>query len=749
MKRFCVTKADLNQGSMTKKYYAHSLDGKPPSDWQPLEDHLKNVAEMARSFAESFDAGDWGYLAGLWHDIGKYSDEFQKMLGAEEGSDAHIETKPGRIDHSTAGAKHAYKSLKDKGKLLAYAIAGHHAGLLDGKSNDACLYKRLKKESIPNYSSCPERILNNKSLSDPPLGLNVHDPKRFAFQISFFIRMIYSCLVDADFLDTEAFMDRGKSSWRKGYPALTELENKLSSALNQLVQDASPTPINKHRAKILKDCIDAAQLPQGLFSLTVPTGGGKTLSSLAFAMKHALKHGLERIIYVIPYTSIIEQNAAVFRGILGEDAVLEHHSNFEPHEEDHRSRLASENWDAPVVVTTNVQFFESLFRSRSSKSRKIHNVANSVVILDEAQMLPVPLLKPCLAVLRELSTVYKTSIVLCTATQPALSTTETFKGGLDGVREIVSDPGKLYVELRRVQVEKLSVISDDELADRLNEQKQVLCVVNTRKHARRIYERIRDGEEGYYHLSALMCPEHRAETLNRIKSALLSGSPCRVVSTQLIEAGVDIDFPVVFRSMAGIDSIAQAAGRCNREGKLCEGGQVFVFLPEDGLPPGHFRQTAQTAEAVIRHREDPLSQEAVTEYFRTLYWMKGEKLDEYQILDDLAEGAKNGDFPFRAVDKKFQIIKDGAESIIIPWNEEAKKIINGLRYSEYPASFARKAQRFTVQVYPKVLGSLERAGSVERLHDQYCVLINMDIYRDDLGLCPEEPTFHEVENLIG
>ena len=689
-----------------------------------------------------------GSLAGMWHDIGKYSDEFQKKLNIQEGSDAHIETKPERVDNSTAGAQHAFKSSGDKGKLMAYAIAGHHAGLLDGKSNNACLYSRLTKGNIPNYSSCPEHILNSKSLGDLPFALNAHNPKRFGFQISFFIRMIYSCLVDADFLDTEAFMDREKSAWRKGYPSLPELNNKLGSALNQLAKDAPQTPINKHRVVILKNCFDAAELPQGLFSLTVPTGGGKTLSSLAFAMKHALKYKLKRIIYVIPYTSIIEQNAAVFREILGEDAVLEHHSNFEPKEEDHRSRVAAENWDAPLIVTTNVQFFESLYRSRSSRCRKIHNIANSVVILDEAQMLPVPLLKPCLEVLRELSTAYRTSIVLCTATQPALSTTEIFKDGLDGVREIISDPSKLYVEFKRVRVKKLPLISDDELADRLNEHKQVLCVVNTRGYARRIYERIRGGEEGCYHLSALMCPEHRTATLNKIRSALIGGSPCRVISTQLVEAGVDIDFPVVFRSMAGIDSIAQAAGRCNREGKLREGGRVFVFSPEDGLSPGYFCQTAQTAEGVMRRYEDLLSQEAVAEYFRTLYWMKGDKLDEYQILDDLAEGAKKGDFPFRVVDKKFKIIKDDAESIIIPWNEKAEKIITGLRYSEYPALFARRAQRFTVQVYPKVLSSLECAGSVERLHDQYCVLINMDLYRVDLGLCPEDPTFHRPESLI-
>jgi CRISPR-associated endonuclease/helicase Cas3 len=737
---------------MDKKYYAHTLDRKPPSDWQPLEEHLKNVAEMARLFAKAFGAGDWGYLAGLWHDLGKYSEAFQQRLGAAEGTDAHIETKPGRVDHSTAGAQYAFNILRDKGKILAYAIAGHHAGLPNGKANEASdLTSRLKK-NVPDYSSFPNQLFNIATLNDPPF---MSDKKRFGFQLSFFVRMIFSSLVDADFLDTEAFMDREKSLWRKGYPDLSEMDNRLTSALNKLIGSASDIPINEHRTKILKNCLDAAESPQGLFSLTVPTGGGKTLSSLAFAMKHALKHGLERIIYVIPYTSIIEQNAAVFRKILGEDAVLEHHSNFEPKEEDHRSRLAAENWDAPLIVTTNIQFFESLYRCRSSRCRKIHNIAKSVVILDEAQMLPVPLLRPCMEVLKELSSTYRTTIVLCTATQPALSTNENFKDGLDGVREIIPDPAKLYNLynlFKPIHLEILPAISDDVLSDRLKAHNQVLCIVNTRKHARLIFESIRD-QEGCYHLSALMCPAHRTKKFKEIRSALSKGLPCRVVSTQLIEAGVDIDFPVVYRCAAGIDSIAQAAGRCNREGKIPEGGKVYVFLSETGLPPGHFRHTAETAEAVIRHHDDPLSLEAVKEYFRTLYWMRGELLDEYQILDDLNEGKRKGDFPFRVVDKKFKIIKDDMESIIIPWkkneqDKDAEKIIQGLRYAEYPARFARKAQRFTIQVPPRVLSSLEYAGSVERLHDQYCVLINMDLYRDDLGLCSEDPTFHRPWTLF-
>jgi len=731
---------------MKKEYYAHSREGKPPEDWHRLEDHLKKVAEMARDFADDFNAGEWGYLAGLWHDLGKYSKEFQERLMVVNEADAHIETKTGRPDHSTAGAKHAYKTLKDKGKLIAYAIAGHHTGLPDGYTNEtSCLTKRLQK-TIPNISAALPEILKQTEPPDLPF-INKKDTKRICFQLSFFIRMIYSCIVDADFLNTEFFMEPGKSAWRRGYPELSVLEEKLLKYMEQLISNAPATKVNQYRSAILKHCIDAADSRQGLFSLTVPTGGGKTLSSLVFALKHAIKNNLKRIIYVIPYTSIIEQNADVFRQVLGEEAVLEHHSNFEPQEEDQRSRLAAENWDAPLIVTTNVQFFESLFSSRSSRCRKIHNIVRSVVILDEAQMLPVPLLKPSLEALKELSSSYGTTIVLCTATQPALSKSSEFKEGLEGVQEVIPDPMGLYRAFKKIDMSYLSILTDEELAKQLMSREQVLCIVNTRRHARQVYELIRDGQGGV-HLSGLMCPAHRTKVIWKIRKFLQENKPCRVISTQLIEAGVDIDFPVVFRSLSGIDSIAQAAGRCNREGRLPTNGQVYVFMPEMGLPPGYFRQTAETGEEVMRHYSDPLILEAVEEYFRTLYWLKGEKLDESQILFDLSEGIRSGDFPFRRVDEKFKIIRDGREPLIISWNEDAERIINELRYSEYPASAARKAQRFTIQVPPRVLCNLISAGAAERLHDQYNVLINRDIYREDLGLCPEDPTFHDLDNLI-
>ena len=713
-------------------------------EWQLLEDHLRRVAELAHSFADAFNAGEWGYLAGLWHDLGKYSEEFQNYLLLNHDPDAHIETKPGKVDHSTAGAQHAFGKSQNEGKLIAYTIAGHHAGLLNGKGNEAsCLAERLKKK-IAAFDACPEHFRQFPILQKIPFSL---DKKRSCFQLSLFTRMIYSCLVDADFLDTERFIDGEKAEWRQGCPSLATLHDRLTAYLATFASKAAPTPINLHRADILKHCIEAAEWQPGLFSLTVPTGGGKTIASLAFALKHSLRFGQKRIIYVIPYTTIIEQNAAVFRGILGDDAVLEHHSNFEPKEEDHRSRLAAENWDAPLVVTTNVQFFESLFASRSSHCRKLHRIANSVVILDEAQMLPVPLLKPSLEAIRELAFNYRTSLVLCTATQPALSTSATFTEGLEGVREIIPDPGNLYGLFKRVKTTKLPRLADADLVEELNKYRQVLCIVNARKHARRLYERLPD-RVGCYHLSALMCPAHRSEVLGRIRLALSDDEPCRVISTQLVEAGVDIDFPVVFRAIAGVDSIAQAAGRCNREGKRASDGQVFIFTPETGLPPGYFRQTAETAEVVLRHHEDPLSLEAVHAYFEQLYWLKGEALDQQGILVALAEGAMTGDFPFRDIAGKFKLIEQVMVPIIIPWNSEAEAIVEELRYSPFPASAARKAQRFTVQVYPHELEALRRAGSAEQLHDQYDVLINKDLYRDDLGLCPEDPTFQKIESLI-
>ncbi|MBF0509347.1 MAG: CRISPR-associated endonuclease Cas3'', partial [Deltaproteobacteria bacterium] len=471
---------------MSQNFYAHTLAGRPPTEWQRLEHHLTAVAELTRAMADDFGAGDWAYLAGLWHDLGKYSQKFQQRIQDAANPDASSKKKLPRVDHSTAGAQHAFKLWPDKGKLLAYVIAGHHAGLPEGKTEDAgdpsSLVGRLNKKAIPDSSACPDLIRGQPEPANPGFTWGRHP----GFQLSFFIRMIFSCLVDADSLDTERFTDPDQASRRQGYPTLEVLSSRLATALDHLAGQAPPSDINRRRAAILEDCLRAADEAPGLFSLTVPTGGGKTISSLAFALKHALRHGLKRVIYVIPYTSVIEQNAAVFRRILGDEAIVEHHSNYqerrdwreddEGDDEDQRHRLAWENWDAPLIVTTNVQFFESLFQARRSPCRKIHNIVRSVVILDEAQMLPPDLLRPCLEALRELTTNYQTTIVLCTATQPALSTSATFKDGLDNVREIIPRPEPLYEDFRRVQVNQLGRISDADLAQRLAEYDQVLGI---------------------------------------------------------------------------------------------------------------------------------------------------------------------------------------------------------------------------------------------------------------------------------
>jgi len=732
----------LRMDSERDGFYAHT-DGSPDRrNWQPLQEHLVNVARLAKKLAEPFNAADWAYLAGLWHDVGKYSSEFQQRISVAGGENAHIET-VGHVDHSTAGAQHAEKTLGHAGKVLAYTIAGHHGGLPDGESNDSCLRTRLNKD-IPSYSACPPELLQAAVLK-LPLTL---EPKQAGIQLSVFIRMVYSALVDADFLDTEQFVDPEKSAVRAGYRTLIELEPVFFDKLTRLRQTATKSSVNEQRDIVLRQCLTAADRPMGILSLTVPTGGGKTLSSMAFALKHAIKHRLKRIIYVIPFTSIIEQNAEVFRTMLDQDAVLEHHSNFEPENEDYRSRLAAENWDAPVIVTTNVQFFESLFANRSSRCRKLHNISESVVILDEVQTIPAPYLLPCLEMLKELAATYRTSIVLCSATQPAVQKRDDFNRGLEEVTEIIDNRQGLSNALKRTRVTVITQTSDADLAKLLGQRRQVLCVVNTRKHARNLYAAIQD-KNGLYHLSALMCPVHRSQVLDVIRKHLRDGDVCKVISTQIVEAGVDIDFPVVYRSMAGIDSIAQAAGRCNREGKLTV-GEVFLFRPEKGIPAGYFRQTAQTTESVLRkYSDDVLSLAAIEDYFKLYYWTKGDDaLDENGILDDLRAGLKKGDFLFKSIAEKFHFIRDDMKPVVILFDDTARRVVASLDYSEKPAWLSRQLQRYTVAVHPGEWNSLLSMGSIQVKGGMFPVLVDEALYSKDIGLCTDNLLHRDPEEFF-
>ncbi len=739
-------------GGSGARFYAHGKEGLDKSGWQPLSRHLENVAALARGFADAFGAGAWAAAAGALHDYGKVSREYQDRLdGASR-----------RVDHSTAGAQRAVDLFGPAfGRLLAACIAGHHSGLPDGKSaDDSCLLKRLTNRDIPDTSGGRVLPVPEAPPSGFPLKRIDPDPTIRAFQISFFTRMLFSCLVDADFLDTERFMDPDKAAWRDGFPGLDEVARRLREGVAVRFKDPEPTEVNRLRGEVLNACRARAADPPGLFSLAVPTGGGKTVSSLAFAVEHALGHGLERIIYVIPFTSIIEQNARVFRDFLGDDAVLEHHSAFdaslpgsggsERDENLRRMELATENWSAPLVVTTGVQFFESLFASRSSRCRKLHNIARSVIVLDEAQMLPVHFLRPCLEALRELTANYGATVVLCTATQPALARSEERRWGLDSPREIVPDPKGLYNALRRVVVSDAGCPSEDEVAGCLLENEQALCVVNTRPEARRLYERIRHAE-GAFHLSALMCPEHRSRKLDEIRRRLEDGLPCRLVSTRLIEAGVDIDFPVVLRALAGIDSIAQAAGRCNREGKLSSPGRVIVYSLQDSRLHASFRIPAETGARIIRRHANPLSLEAVDDFFKELYWREKDRLDRNDILAAIKRHDKECLFPFREVAGKFRLIENDGEALIAPFDERARSAVRELRFAEFPGRILRGLQRYTIQVPLRVLGEMESSGAVERIQGMWPALTDDGVdrhYLDDIGLNGELEQVVDPASLI-
>lgn len=713
-------------------YYAHT-DGSPDKQgWQLLKDHLTAVAGQASDFAAIFYACELAFAAGLLHDLGKYSTEFQRRLQGENL----------KVDHSTAGAQEAAKRYgKALGRILAYLVAGHHTGLQDYGSlaDEASLAARLAKEDIPGYQAYQKELCEWPDLGGYRLPLKPVAGQN-GFSIAFFIRMLYSCLVDADFLDTERYCAPERNSRRGEYPSLQEMLEKLDQYLIAKVAVAPATLVNRERSRILQTCRAKAELPPGLFTLTVPTGGGKTLSSLSFALRHAVCHRLNRVVYVIPFTSIIEQNARVFREAVGKAGVLEHHSNFQYPDEDSEDwtseaaklRLSAENWDAPLIVTTNVQFYESIFANRPSKCRKLHNLARSVIILDEAQVLPTDYLRPCLAALSELVLHYGATVVICTATQPALE--GLLPEGLKLV-ELAPDPFRLYETFKRVSVSSLGELADDRLASELMNFRQVLCVVNTRRHARELYARLQ-GTEGSYHLSARMCPAHRSAVLRQIRQALQDDKPCRVISTQLIEAGVDVDFPVVFRASAGIDSIAQAAGRCNREGKR-EQGLVYVFRPEkQGLPAGWFSRTASLGESILRQTADPLSMETVRSYFTLLYDLEAGDLDRKAIMALTEERSRELAFPFREIAEKFQIIESPTVPVIIPWDEACQKLLRSAEESRPLAGFARRFQPYVVQVYPQEFAEMLRTGIIQSIGGVFCYLNNPYYYDQELGLMP-------------
>ncbi len=735
---------------------------------ETLHEHIVQTMAYAREFGRAFNAGELASLVASVHDFGKCSAEFQNYIRmASRGCDESLEEEKGRNcrhkgpDHSSAGAQYLGENqdIQGIGLLLAYAVAGHHAGLPDGMDNsNAALANRLKK-SVPQWEDAAREFLPASFFQmrrDELAGeIKPFLKSGSGYSAFFLVRMLFSCLVDADFLATEKFMDDEKSNARMTVSrvGLDVLRARLEKHYETLVVRAGKriSRVNQIRNEVREDCLTAAEMEAGLFTLTVPTGGGKTLASMAFALKHALKHGMKRIVYVIPYTSIIEQNAHVFREVFGDDAVLEHHCNFDFEGGGLRAKLASENWDAPIVVTTSVQFFESLHANRASRCRKLHNLAEAVIVLDEAQSLPVDLLQPCLRALKELMVHYRSSVVLCTATQPAVMEDQIKRGGLSNSREIISKNRNLHDRLKRVRVERMEgEISDDELVAHLRDYPSCLVIVGTRRHAREIFERMQAcfGSDGIYHLSAQMCPEHRTGILNKIRAHLAKGEPCRVVSTQLVEAGVDIDFPCVFRELAGVDSMAQAAGRCNREGKLDGLGRVFLFEGKDRLPPpGFLRVAAQTGKETIGlpyFQDDPIGPDATLKYFELLYESQKHALDKFGVLTELMPNGFDGtkDFllscRFKTLGERFRLIDDNTVSVFVPYGPEGVELCEDLRSAYAPGEqrrLARKLQRYAVSIHGKEPVDSSGHPIAEKVHDVYWILTNTDLsYDEKLGI---------------
>lgn len=738
-------------------FFAHSREDAPEAEWHVLSDHLTSVAALSKGFAAKFGASDYGHLAGLWHDLGKFQPEFQRRLRGERIA----------APHAWIGATHAMQRSRHEGHIIAFPIVGHHAGMPDRADLSQCV--KSARDPLVAVSFAPNTLIDPQfpALPDemtPGRNMPRDELRTLTLRHELWIRFLFSALVDADFLDTEAFYKPGISTIRGQFDAIPSLCARLDSYIDGVISALPITErestVNQARASVLGNCRNAADSPPGTFSLTVPTGGGKTLSAMSFALRHAERHGLDRVITVIPYTSIIEQNADVYRRALGNENVIEHHSNLDPEKEkngdetSYRHRLASENWDAPIVVTTTVQFFESLFSNRPSRCRKLHNIARSVIILDEVQTLPPGFLASIVDVLNELVKTFGCTIVLSTATPPALSARENFPDGLRGVREIVADPVELARGLRRVEYSWPSAsgaVEWAELAEGIATHEQVLAIVHRRADARTLAEEVANkvNRETVLHLSALMCPAHRREVLADVHRRLRSQKPCRLVSTQLVEAGVDVDFPAVYRALGGLDSIVQAAGRCNREGRF-EVGHVKVFQAPTAPPPGVLRAAFDVTKSMLNNPNgaiDPNDPAIFEKYFMQLYFT--------QNLDAKHIQREREHFDFSTTADLFRIIEDGfTKTVIVPYDERAVKAIEALRNDGISRDSMRALQPFSVSIYPQTFKQLHERGALvpisDELPDLYTLTTPFEhVYDRKYGLLARDELFANPAVLIG
>ncbi len=717
------------------RYYAHTAEGPDgkrlaESSWQLLAVHLRNVADLAKRFATPLGLAAEAEMAGLLHDLGKYAARFQARL--------HDNSIHG-INHWSVGAAAAFER---RALEAAFAIEGHHTGIPALLENDAetgleCLKERLLKLRDPKlaaevngFSEAIDELLRRYVAENPGLPQSetpTASGKDFATALR--TRMLFSCLVDADFLDTEAHFDAARADLRSTPPLLPE--RALGILLASLAARSQFGAINQLRRQLLYDCLDAATRTPGLFSMTAPTGSGKTLAGLAFALAHAKAHGLRRIIVVIPFTSITEQTAQVYRDLFdaafGPHYVLEHHSAVAPYErkEDikqdaeeerlRRARLAAENWDAPLVVTTSVRFFEALFGHKPSQCRRLHNIARSVVLFDEVQTLPLKLVPSLLSAVNLLVQDFGVTAVFGTATQPAFaSAAQAIRGGWHPT-EISSQPGAMADAFRRTRITRRpdsQRVKWPDLASELADFRQVLCVVNLKRHARELFQALGPDSGDHLHLSASMCPAHRQQKLAEARRRLLAGDPCRLISTQLIEAGVDVDFPCVYRAMGPLDSIIQTAGRCNREGRLVEPGQVTIFRPEDDAKPrGVYAQAAAITEAFLAENPDAdlHRPETYAAYFARLYGTLGPQA----AADDPAFAASE-ELNFPAAARACRLVGEDTRSVVVRWGK-GERLVELFRYQKHLSRDDwRRAQRFAVNFYEsEFIASLARGEIIQ------------------------------------
>lgn len=743
-------------------WYGHSGSQPGKGDWQSLKLHLEGVAKLAAGMARPFALENAAYTAGLFHDLGKYSVAFQSRL---EGSGVAVE-------HSTAGAQ-VLKSIATgenaiMADFLAYAILGHHAGLPDRQGDgDGTLDQRMQAQLTIEDDWRREISAELPDLMPQMMRTLPADRVERAFAMSFMGRMVFSCLVDADFRDTEQFyISLGERQVDREWPALQDLIDGFLARFDAHMAAFGPPSgeLGQVRARVLSHVRQGASGKPGLFTLTVPTGGGKTLASLGFALDHARRYGHRRIILAIPFTSIIEQTADVLRGVLGAEHVLEHHSSIDPEatgerwQQRDKLRLAMEDWAAPVVVTTNVQLFESLFAARPSRARKLHNIANSILILDEAQTLPRHYLKPVMRVLDELARNYGCTIVLCTATQPALAKRPDFRDGLplEG-RELAPDPAGLAAKLARTHIRHAGDMDNDALVEALERHSQVLVIVNSRRHALDLFRQAQSaGLDGPVHLTTRQYAAHRRRILAEVRRRLASGQPCRLIATSLIEAGVDVDFPVGFRAEAGLDQIIQAAGRVNREGRRArQDSIVTIFRATDYKPPHEIAGLIGDMKRIICKHEDLTAPAAIEEYFGEVYWRVGDKgLDEKGILERLSFNAHGTDFRYRSVARDFRMIESGLEPVIVAIDDDARAAVEKLGVEDISSGrLARDLQSHVVLVPPKARDLLIRNGHAAFVEpklrgDQFAVLMNDSLYKSDVGLIWEDAEYLSLEGSI-